>query len=699
MPAYHQGHVAYRIDSQVNTPAIPSVQTHLPARLREWLACQGGRFWVLAVAAFFSLPAIFAAVPDVGLDPSWQLSLQLAVNDGKVFGKEFVFTYGPLGWLLLQIPVSKVGLLLYNLFVLGSLLSIYRGLLPERPRPMDAALVIALAMLTKVCLLAGPSGVLFSILCYWLWRIYDKGNALAVSCSLASAVVLFFGKVNYGVLTVLLMAAYGIGLMILRKDRRIAGLVLLAGFPLLILLGRALWNVDLRGYLRSGLELISGYNDTMFLYPTKTSISFETACLSSLAMAFVAFRSIRRLGWPEQAMILPLVGGGAFLLFKNGFVRSDEGWGGVHSASFQYGLPLLLAWWCVAWRSESGVRALLVASMVYPMALLIGKTEQFGRDEVMAGTPLRYLKQVVTAPWRQNARHLESTLQARFPDAVLPADIRARIGRSSVDVMPWESSIAVLNGLALKQRPVPQSYSVYTPWLDEINASFLSSPDAPDFVLYARAQQAAIDERPAAWDESITKRALMENYVFASEFITPMRLWAPSQKPEPGPVFVLKRVPGARRLVPVSSTEVNLTLGQPFPIPATGNLLFLTLKVDQTIPGRLRGAVLSPGMLAATVEYNDGTSRNYRAALPILKTGVLLNWRVESADEIRNWLQGGVVRNAAASSIVFRGSSSWAFKPQLKGTVVEYRVVQDETPAPTSFQRPVGEPAIPVTRP
>jgi hypothetical protein len=243
--------------------------------------------------------------------------------------------------------------------------------------------------------------------------------------------------------------------------------------------------------------------------------------------------------------------------------------------------------------------------------------------------------------------------------------------------MPWESSIAVLNGLNLKQRPISGSYSAYTPWLDALNASFISSHEAPDDMLYACAQESAIDGRPAAWDESLAKRALLENYTYDFEFKLPMRTWQPEAL-KPANVFLLKHTPGMRRLVPILTNEVSLTLDQPLDIPATTNLVFLTLIVDRTIPGQLKSFILSPSMLTTTFQYQDGSSTDYRAVLPILKTGVLVNRRVESPDEIRNWLQMKADQNMAVSSIRFKAHSPWAFKPLFKGKLVEYRIVQNE---------------------
>lgn len=645
-----------------------------PVRFREWLASGQGRFVILAFAACFSLPAFFASLPDIGMDPSWQLSLQLAAMEDKIFGREFVFTYGPLGWLPIHFPVNKLGLLAYDFFILGSLLSIYRTLLPQRPNLRDALMVVALAVVTKMGLSAmmfGSSPILFTIFCYWLWRVYDKGHAVAVVCSLASALLLFLTKLNYGLIIVVLVPAYGIGLLVLQKDRRIAGLLLLLGFPLLVCLGAAIWHVDLPGYLRSALEIIGGYNEAMFLPAIKSFLGFELAWLFLMAMGLVAFVGRHRLSWTGQIMILPLIGLAALLLFKNAFVRFDVGYIG----KFYTTLPILLAVWCIAWRSQKGVMALLFASLLYPLALLVAGTEYFGRVEFVQSLPLRYLRDVSIVPWHQSYLDLQHKLRARYPEMVLPGNVKVSIGNSSVDIMPWESSIAILNGLNLKQRPVPQSYSVYTPWLDALNARFISSREAADIILYTCPQANAIDGRPAAWDESLTKRALLENYTFESEFKLPMLSW-PHPDLEPANIILLKHTPGARRLVPILTNEVSLTWDQPLNIPATTNLIFLTLNVNETLSGKLKSFILSPGMLAVNFRYSDGSSTDYRAVLPILKTGVLVNHRVESPGETRNCLQIKTDQNMTVSSINFNTSSAWAFQTPFRGAIVEYRIEQ-----------------------
>jgi hypothetical protein len=471
---------------------------------------------------------------------------------------------------------------------------------------------------------------------------------------------------------VFLIPAYGAGLWLFHPGRRAAGTALLFGFPLLVWLGAMNWHVDLPAYLRSGIELITGYNEAMFAYSNNALLGSELAGIFLLAMGVIAILGRRQRAWREQILLLPLVLLAAFLLFKNAFTRSDGG----HEGSFFAALPLLLAVWCIAWRGMLAIRILLLISLIDPLVFLAMKPKTHGGPDLAGWTPVPYIQQLAAAPMREDAAHLAAGLRARYPEAVLPAEIRSTIGQSTVDVMPWESSIAILNGLNYQPRPEPQSYSAYTPWLDDLNSRFMASPRAPDEVLYACAQSGSIDGRPAVWDESRTKMALLENYVFQSEFKLPMRV-LPYQNLDPARVFVLKHVPQARRFIPIATNEVSLDLGQPLTLPNTTNLLYLTLDVKRSMWGKVASAALSPGMLIACYQYEDGTPGYFRAVLPILKTGVLVNRRVENADETRNWLEAAAYRNMGVTTIDFKTHNAAEFQTPLKGFLVEYRLVEN----------------------
>ena len=84
-------------------PDPPSERSRfLPAARTPWHISRSVRYLVLVIAALWSLPFQFAAPPEMGIGYSWQAALQLSVLNDNVFGRDFVFTYGPLGYLLIR---------------------------------------------------------------------------------------------------------------------------------------------------------------------------------------------------------------------------------------------------------------------------------------------------------------------------------------------------------------------------------------------------------------------------------------------------------------------------------------------------------------------------------------------------------------------------------------------------------------------
>jgi hypothetical protein len=590
----------------------------------------------------------------------------MAAIKGLVFGRDFVFTYGPLGYLLIHAAVNKVALLAYDLFVLGSLVCLYRGLLPPRLAVPDILLLIALAVVTKICWSATAVTVLFTIECFWLWRVYERGNVLAVAGSLIAALVLFFGKVNYGLIVLFLVPAYGVALLVFR--RRIQGAALLVGFPILVVLGAGFWRVDLPQYLRSGVQLVAGYQEAMYAYSPDFFWPVALAGLAIFVMAIVAIAGGRRRARRDRIMLLPLVALAALLLFKNAFLRADA----EHASAFSAGLPLVLAFWCVGWRRARAVRVLLFAGLCYSITLLTLQPGSFGRPFASPVRPVWYFQQLFAAPGHETAAHLRDRLQANHPQSVFPEGVRSAIGDATVDIMPSESSLAALNGLNYRPRPVPQAYSAYNRWLDGLNARFLESSNAPDFVLYAFDRNARLDSRPAAWDESQAKAALLENYAYDSAFDVTLR-W-PDGQTTTSPVFLLRHSPHCRRLAPVATHAVTLDLGQTLSIPATTNLLFLKLDVARSVAGKLAANALSPAMLLVRFSYANGSNAVYEAVLPVLKDGVLINRRVETGPEVRHWLLGEAAADPAVASVCFNTFQPWAFQGPYKGELVECRL-------------------------
>ncbi len=84
----------------------------LPWHNLPWLG--HGLLFLLLVAAIFKFPDY----PQAGLDPSWRMVLGRVSSDGLQFGRDVVYNYGPLGFLMSNIYSGSQfwSLILWQLF-------------------------------------------------------------------------------------------------------------------------------------------------------------------------------------------------------------------------------------------------------------------------------------------------------------------------------------------------------------------------------------------------------------------------------------------------------------------------------------------------------------------------------------------------------------------------------------------------------
>lgn len=63
--------------------------------------------WTSALAAWaLIMPWMTWREPAGGLDPSWRIALGLIVREHFVFGRDIIFSYGPLGYLATRMPIG-----------------------------------------------------------------------------------------------------------------------------------------------------------------------------------------------------------------------------------------------------------------------------------------------------------------------------------------------------------------------------------------------------------------------------------------------------------------------------------------------------------------------------------------------------------------------------------------------------------------
>ena len=452
------------------------------------------------------------------LDVSWQLVLEYAARHGFQFGRDLVFTYGPLGYLFADAGLGlMVGeRIVFALFWSGTLAWSVVGL---AGRLSGAVRYLFLAWILIVCTVTGADIFAFLIIGYCGLLLQKERLTTASLASIAPLVLLSLIKFSFFIAAA---AALSISVALqLRRRGFIPALLICAlfcGAFLLTWLALGQQTSNLIPWVRGSLEIASGYSKAMSRPAFSPTLVLSS--LSGLIFLWSVFSRVRS----ERRSVANLAGlllicALTFLAWKQGFVRAHD-----HALSFLLFQPIALAMLCAlpseparaaAPRPNLRARFFAVTLLCFPAAVLETKGEVLQRLIYWPGERVGAAGQIgklLTGggaecfPVPGAARHLEQKLD-------LPTT-RALVGTASVDVLNFQQWAPLLNDLNYRPRPVIQGYSAYTPYLQELNRAAFAQGKGPEFLLV---NVETIDERYPTLDDAPLIPLVLRHYLPVSK--------------------------------------------------------------------------------------------------------------------------------------------------------------------------------------
>jgi hypothetical protein len=457
------------------------------------------------VIAFLAWP-ITSPVPSVGPDASWVAGLYMALRNGLQFGPDFVFAYGPLGFLE-QPALYDNGLwvvaFLYRALIYVSLASVLLWA-TRRSMPLLLAAASVYALLVVGYL---EGGVVLLVLVVCIAALSDTppphpSSLIAAGGGLLAAIELL-GKLNFGIAVFALCLITLLGLADRKRSVPLFAAVLLGSLTALWLLtGQALSNLP--EFASNSIQVLSGYSHAMTTDVTDVSWQRPYAVAAIALLVAAAAVATRRDPLPRRAATIGIVALFGFLAFKQSFVRQ-----GLGNASDYFplmlGAGLGLLWRLPGrmWRMPPHTPAFL---LIVPLAALAIATLPGPSlwASLQPGDHVEYLHQDLRGVGGGEERGDPGTLSL----------LRQR----RVDVEPWEIGAAWAYGLTWQPLPVIQGYQAYTPALDRLNEEVLAGPEAPTAILrqnmraFGGVVDPSIDDRYLAWDPPAAARAMLCNY-------------------------------------------------------------------------------------------------------------------------------------------------------------------------------------------
>lgn len=622
------------------------------ARNRQWLSDRLSDVVALSTAALIfigTFPAQFNAL-RIGVDESWIYAINHLPGSGFLFGRDIVFTYGPLGYLLYPLDHSS------NLNQAAVLWVIHQSLLVGlmayfylQHRGIYGVIGFAVAYLFALGL-----GFLFEyrllLLLVLLLAVHPTNALVWRSASLIAGIlagVLLFVKLNIGLAAFLALGLGAAGWAYLRvvPPRQILTWLALPYFSTLALLSLPLLDGtnNFVRWISRGSEILSGYSSSMALPLPSGVVPFAVLGITLLALTMV---SIGRMDRAAVFSLLPLTAV-VFVAFKHAFTRAE---GRPFFGVLVGALAVVLL---RAPSRKAFAYAMVAAAFFVPFAIagahgrldtgwISGFNPRPGWSGIVSLANLGKVRADLAAASYQNLQN------DRLPDAVT-ARIQAVHG--DVDSIPVSLTFMEANGLRWKPNPLLQTYHGFTAELDRWTASHFLEEEAPDFLLY---QWADIDARHPLLGQPAMWRSILANYGLS----VPPHTFGTF-----GEIALLERrgapVPLALRVV----GRDRVGIGDWIEPPESPDLLFASIRFSPTILGRLSVLLWRIEPVEIDLQYADGRNLTFRILPETSENGLLMNYLPSSMYELLNLFQG--IRPSPVVRFRVRGPGTSSFQRTL----------------------------------
>lgn len=600
------------------------------------------KYWIGIVATilvllvfnvdFFKYPLLSdSGDPMHSLDPSWQMMLNYALKHHYVWGKEIIYTYGPLGFLETRVAygISPVIFLFFDVFVLLNLFLIFRSYIMSADiKWLAICLLFAFSMLYTMS--GSTPWMLLFFMLYWMRRVYDKPVISHYAVLFVCITISLFIKLNTGLVGVVLFSALLLLMLVQRKIKIVAGIAAFAALAIIIFSVATLLNVSLSGYFIAASEIIKGYVNVMSIEGDKYRV--VEMKINMLACLFIAYCVLISLFGIRQKKYENIFFAGVALLFivllrKQAISRND--WG--HYLEFFSSSSLILfaglftfdakkqKWWL--WGSAVYIMLLVAfdARMRAPMAVVSSKL--IPKKDYVAGV----------FNYKSKGNQADKRL--------LPLAITDQLKGHTVDIFPWDAACIIENNLHYKPRPMFQSFCSITEYLQTTNEKHMQS-SPPDYILY---DYAAIDGRYPMFDDGRAQLFVAHNYSVADTFIMNERWMLLFKKKNSNFSTVSPKI--------IKTAEYNFG-----DIVQVDTFSFLKIEVANNTKGKIKTIISRAPELRIKFLLEDGTEKDYKTSADLLKAGIFVGGYIDDNRAFYTYVNKQSLPKIKAISIYSNGN-------------------------------------------
>jgi hypothetical protein len=477
---------------------------------------------IIAALLILSVPWLqdsFAPTVDP-LDSSWQWMLGYGVQHHMQWGPSIIFTYGPLGFLAAHPYFFSDHTLWVLCAIIAALTWVAFGLIYSstwfafhwnRQSHISKLIPICLAWLVGASLINVSTQSTFIAILLLVYAIQHGASKFAISSTILSGALLAFGsliKSTELIVTLFVIIVYPVlWLYVYRSHKIIIAFLCMSSFFVfftLFYLGSGQHIASLTQYIMGTFEIAGGYTSAMSTHGE----SLQTLAALLILLLFVV-TGIRLVAQGNRLVVaqLFLFGVLLFMAWKEGFTRHDPGFGDGHAMSF-YGIALLVSAVMIPILTNStasnGAASISGAYLIALIFALPGLSI-FTVNEI---ANYQALYNLMTKPSARKVLQKSQDKSIRNQFHLRRAALELVQGYS-VNIVPWNLMMAQGYHMDLLPSPIFQTYSVYTSYLDHVNADQIWRRRGAQRIIYSFQ---SIDGRYPAFDEPATFRAMLTCY-------------------------------------------------------------------------------------------------------------------------------------------------------------------------------------------
>jgi len=553
-----------------------------------------------------------------GLDAAWIDVITHAAAHGWQWGRDIIFTYGPLGyaWHTVFEKSLFAQVLVLNAMFVGALALGVIGVLKRLPTASAFALylplVFAISLFGKGVYLTIP------VLAAMMYFTGDQRESLVPVVTMAAIAGVFA--------TVFIPAGVIAALVFLLMD---ASRLLHRATPLFLpaMLGAALFSYLVAGqsaawlpeYLRASWELGVGYAAAMGSEANAIELAafVGAACVTGWVIVESELRDAPIVDRADRFLFLGCVFAFGFVMWKSGFVRYEG-----HSFMAWLSLAIVAcAYVAIRGARFTGRARPIILLGIATAACLLGVARVHGGNDPMLvakqlrytfyGLPLSTLREMTTIAAAPDAWWAELHARRARAEAAERRALPLPAFDGTVDIVADRQSAVLAHGLTYRSRPVFQAYAAYTPWLLARNRDQLRA-DGADHLLFGNT---VVDNRYPLSSEGRSLVAMLSGYraVAAYENLLELR-----KRVAPSPVDEIRQ------------RTLRLSLGAWTEVESTDSVVILAGVVKTNFWGKLLAVAWRPVLLSITVRLADGTEHEHRLVAAAASDGMLLSPYVDT---------------------------------------------------------------------